>query len=221
VIGIPQPSAKDLRFTIFGIRVRVNILFWVIALLFAWDIGRGDQRGLLVGLFVVFISILGHELGHALVSKKYGGCPREIVLHIMGGHAISERQLPRNKRLLGIAAGPGFNLALALIAFLIYPYVQGTNLAKISQFTFWVNLVWGVFNLAPVLPLDGGMLVETFLEGQVSNPSYRALRVSVYAGIVCAILALWAGFVFGTMIYGMMAYMAHQQTRLPPRPAWR
>lgn len=114
----PQPTPADFQFSIAGISVRVTGWFWVAVALLGWGVARGlagdDGRMLLVYLAVwiavVFVSILIHELGHALVFAGFGQ-PARIVLYHFGGLAIPfgmpARQLQQPwRRLLVAAAGP-------------------------------------------------------------------------------------------------------------------
>jgi len=118
MLSEPQPTPADFQFSIAGIPVRVTGWFWVAAALLGWGVARslaGDNgRQLLVYLAVwiavVLISILVHELGHALVFARFGQ-PARIVLYHFGGLAIPSgmpsRQLQQPwRRLLVAAAGP-------------------------------------------------------------------------------------------------------------------
>ena len=85
---LQQPSATpyDLQFSIAGIPVRVHPLFWLIAILFG---SSGNLLFLPVWVFVVFTSILIHELGHAFAFRRFGQ-RSHIVLHFGGGLTIPE-----------------------------------------------------------------------------------------------------------------------------------
>ena len=84
----PPPSTRfDLRFTLAGIPIRVHPFFWVIATRFGAS--TSDVIHLVLWIVIVFISILIHELGHALVMWLYGQ-PSYIVLHMAGGPTVPE-----------------------------------------------------------------------------------------------------------------------------------
>src|SRR5438067_1873655 len=85
MFGTVAPTPYDLRFSIFGIPVRVHPLFWVVTLLFASQ-GQHDPKLMLIGVVCFFASILVHELGHALTAQ-YFGWPPHIVLYSCGGYA--------------------------------------------------------------------------------------------------------------------------------------
>jgi hypothetical protein len=84
---VPPPTRFDLRFSIAGIPVRVHPLFWVIALLFAS--GSNNLLNIATWIIGIFISILVHELGHALAFRRYGQ-DSYIVLHFAGGLTVPE-----------------------------------------------------------------------------------------------------------------------------------
>src|SRR5512143_986284 len=98
----PAPTRYDLRFTLGGIPIRVHPLFWIIALLF----GLADSNlvHLVLWIVIVFVSILIHELGHALVMRLYGQ-PCFIVLHAAGGLTVPEDRWWGNRR-ANVLLGP-------------------------------------------------------------------------------------------------------------------
>src|SRR5258708_21488286 len=84
MFGTVAPTPYDVRFSLFGIPVRVHPFFWIASLL----MGRGlhDRKLMLIWMACIFVSILVHELGHALTAQ-YFGWPPHIVLHAFGGYA--------------------------------------------------------------------------------------------------------------------------------------
>src|SRR5262245_8750995 len=85
----PAPTRYDLRFAVVGIPVRVHPLFWVMALILGSV--SADLVQLLVWVVVVFVSILIHEMGHALTMRYYGQ-PAEVILYIGGGLAVPQSE---------------------------------------------------------------------------------------------------------------------------------
>lgn len=131
LLAEPQRTQFDLNFQVFGFPVRVHPLFWLMGLISGYS--GGDSAGilLLTWIFAVFVSILIHELGHALMIRRFGR-EAHIVLYMMGGLAIEGRPSshesspwsfemsdyrPRARtpieQILISAAGPGIQLALA------------------------------------------------------------------------------------------------------------
>ena len=82
MLAEPPPSQYDLHFSLFGFPVRVHPMFWLVTLMLGYQ--SGDAAAVLTWIVAVFLSILVHELGHALVMRAYGLRPW-IVLHGMGG----------------------------------------------------------------------------------------------------------------------------------------
>lgn len=238
---VPPPTRFDLNFSIAGIRVRVHPLFWVIAIL----LGSSSTSlfNILMWMFVVFISILVHELGHAFAFRRFGQ-DSYVVLHFMGGLTVPESnmldsysspvRLTPNQNifislagpfagfllvviivLLGIGLGgtPILNILFGFIPFpsVILPYEMGAVDRIFSAFII-INIFWGIVNLLPVFPLDGGNVARyTLIQTDPINGLRNSLWLSVVAGAVIAIL----GFVFLQSIYmaflfGYLAFQSYQ-----------
>src|SRR5687768_16401164 len=105
----PPPTRYDLRFTIAGFPVRVHPLFWLITLLFA---SSADLLLIPIWIFVLFVSILIHELGHALAFRRYG-LNSQIVIHFAGGLTIPESTW-WGSRWANVALGPNQNIFISL-----------------------------------------------------------------------------------------------------------
>lgn len=172
MIGAAPESEFDLRFPLFGIPIRVHPVFWLTSAFISWNNAMvGDQVRmdlLVLSVLVVFISILVHELGHAVVMRIFG-YPSEIVLYFFGGYATAMRKSTW-KDIAGLAAGPAAGFALYGLTWVTAEVLisQGTLLnmdpvwrlrvAAMLDFSLWANFVWNVFNLIPVMPLDGGQI---------------------------------------------------------------
>jgi stage IV sporulation protein FB len=89
VLAEPERTAYDLRFRFLGFPVRVHPYFWLLTILINGDsLLRIGPEYLLMWVVVVFVSILIHELGHALAFRRYGA-DAEIILYAFGGLAVS------------------------------------------------------------------------------------------------------------------------------------
>jgi len=236
----PPPTQYDLRFSVAGIPVRVHPLFWLVALLLG---SSGALIGVPIWIFVLFVSILIHELGHAFACRCFGIDSR-IVLHYMGGLAIPESSpwgggwaniapSPRQQIVISLA-GPfaGFLLAIFVIAgvnfsggatagllFGVIPVPQyasfssvGRVLNQFIQMMLWVNIFWGLINLLPVFPLDGGQVARNVLiQSDPLNGNRKSLWVSVITGAVVA----FAGFfllrsIYMAVLFGLLAFQSYQ-----------
>ena len=180
---------------IFGIPTKVEGSFFVLSFFLAASRG-GTLPLILEWLLVVLVSVLLHELGHALVARKFGLSP-SIKLYSMGGLTYweSEANLSTSKHLLISLAGPAAGFLLGGIVFLAGPTVLGDSPSHLLYVTYsdllWVNLGWGVFNLLPMLPLDGGQVLVTLEEWFLKkNSPLISHSISLLVALVITYLAL-------------------------------
>ncbi len=182
--------------TIAQIPIRIHVTF--LALLLWLLLGSGAPSPITETLFVilVFICVLLHELGHALVAKWFGVQTHDITLYPFGGIASITSQ-PGAKAELAIAlAGPCVNVCIAAA---LYPFVSLSDLSgtpavnvSIPERIFLTNVALAVFNLLPALPMDGGRVLRCLLAICGSTkPTTIAARVSQALCVVLAIAALW------------------------------
>jgi len=182
------------HFHVVGIPVRIEPLFWIGSVLLAY--GLGDARLIVMWVAVVLVSVLVHELGHAIALKAFGQSSA-IVLHGFGGLTFSQRRLDRARSIVVTLAGPFAALALLGIpALLLRESDWGAELAidyvldgqvfglwPVLYFAAYVNIWWSIANLLPIRPLDGGNVLTELVGLQ------RARLVSVVVG---AAAAIWA-----------------------------
>jgi len=225
---------------IFGIPTKVEASFFVLSFFLAAS--RGSSLPLLFEwLLVVFVSVLLHELGHALVGCKFGLAP-SIKLYSMGGLTSwdSEVNLTPPKHLLVSLAGPAAGLLFGGIIFVARPTVLGPNpsplLAALYSDLLWVNIGWGIFNLLPMLPLDGGHVLLT-LEEWISKRKTKLIShlvsLAVALGITylalsrhqmwIAILGVWFAYMNGSVL--VEKFQTRRDQRIRPlldqaRDAW-
>jgi stage IV sporulation protein FB len=217
MLGEPARTAYDLKFALFGIPIRVHPLFWLAGLLLGSS-QQPDGPRLLVWMVAFFLGILCHELGHALVMRSQG-CFSWITLYGLGGLASCDRsrttgRYPDSWRQIAVAAaGPlaGFLLAAivvgaviaskhAIIVKLGAPYglrvftdeVLGSRMIfNFADDLLFVTVVYGILNLLPVYPLDGGQIAREILT-MVLGPD--GVRVSLILSMtVAACLAVYGG----------------------------
>ncbi len=173
------------------------------------DIGRSWGLGLLTTL-LLFTSVLLHELGHALMALREGVKVLSITLFHLGGIARVERECPTPLPNLRIAAaGPLVSLLLALVMFLGAGALSPEQplLSSLLRQVGSLNLVLGLFNLLPGLPLDGGLILKA-LVWKISGSRERGVQVASASGralsilmIVLGGLILWrGGGLFGFML---------------------
>jgi Zn-dependent protease len=160
-----QPTQYDLHFVLFGVPVRVHPVFWVTAAFIGWRPGQLDL--VFINVMCIFVSVLVHEMGHALVTQRFGWRP-EITLEFFGGYATTAGH-GTWKNIAVLIAGPacGFLLmGLALIA-MVYGFSEEAPphplIGQGLSFLFFINLAWSLVNLLPVFPLDGGQITRELL----------------------------------------------------------
>jgi stage IV sporulation protein FB len=184
-----------LRFTLFGFPVSIHWMFWLTAALLSGQIGDLSRPGALwkmgIWIAVVFLSVLWHELGHVIFQRKFGARP-EIMLVAFGGLAIPHgARFTRRQSFVVAAAGPVFGLLLWVAAEVLFQFLPATTpmQRQLSGMILFVNLVWSLVNLLPVLPLDGGHMLLAAL-----GPRHQ--RTTAAIGMVVAILIAVAAFRF-------------------------
>lgn len=206
-------------FTLAGIPVRVLWMFFIVAFL----LGSGSQDPLLIALWmgVLFVSILLHELGHAFACRAFGVQPA-VVLHGFGGLTFG-RSLPVKQDLLVSLAGPAAGLSIGLPLWWVQANVAITSplVADLVSIAVWINVLWGVVNLLPLMPLDGGHATNALLSLIFRRDMTRPTRVIsiVTAGIGVA-LALRYGLLFGALLAGWYLVMNVQELRKTGPGTW-
>lgn len=236
------PSARyELRFSVAGIPVRVHPLFWLIAVLLGFT---ADLLQLLIWVVVVFVSILIHELGHALAFRRYGQRSR-IILHFAGGLTVPEPvpwaggwanvgMRPGQDVLVSLAGpGAGFLFAALVIAavnvmggsvvttwllgFIPLPVMAvlpfgGRVIGLAATMLLWVNVFWGLINLLPIQPLDGGHVARHVLvRTDPIDGMRKALWVSVIAGGLAALVGLVVlRSIYMGLLFALLALQSYQ-----------
>jgi Zn-dependent protease/CBS domain-containing protein len=191
---------------VFGVRVRVDTSWYVIAAIVAW-IYLGAASGaagapsgpllwlgaaLAVGAF--FISLLAHELGHALANRAFGVPVIGITLFMLGGVTESAREARRpSEELIVVGAGPLASLTVAAFATALGFLRPPEPFATLLWFLIWGNVLLAGFNLIPGYPLDGGRLLRALLWGASGRP-HAATRWAARIGqAFAALVALYGG----------------------------
>jgi len=211
-----------LRFKIFGIPVEIHPLFWLIAAVIGHALATGGP-GLIGPKFVVavaavIVSIIGHELGHALAYRHFGGYP-SIALVGLGGLTSSSGHYDRGKTIAITAAGPAVSVLLAgvaLAAWFAMGMPRPTNLGVFGlRVIYFINFYWAVLNLLPVYPLDGGIIL-----GAILGP--RRQRATWMTGLIVGGLVTLYAIVriqpWLALIFGMLTYANWRRLQGKPSP---
>jgi len=210
--------------TIQDIPVRVHPTF---GLLLLWVIIRWGADGsfgfMLFGVVLlafVFIFVVLHEMGHALMARQYGVRVHDITLLPIGGVARLDHIPDAARHEAGIAlAGPAVNLAgaVAMLPLLLaygvadgrhsvgdyIALIDGTSFGGLLASVFFVNMVLAVFNLLPAFPMDGGRILRAAGSGVLGRE--RSTRFAVITGQIFAVGMFVFGIWVGDYVLPLMA----------------
>ena len=237
----PPPTRYDLRFSIAGIPIRVHPLFWLLTLLLG-AAGDPVQLLIWVLVVFVSIVVheLGHAFAMRyfgqsshIVLHFAGGLA--IPDSVQWGSRWANVALGPNQYILISLAGPvaGFILAtLAIVGVLLAGGSVGTTwlfgliplplnavlpiggriLDILVTILLWVNIFWGLINLLPVFPLDGGNVARNILvQLDPMNGVRKSLWVSVITGGLIALLALvFLRSIYMAFLFGLLAFQSYQ-----------
>lgn len=166
--------------TLLGFPVEINWSFLLLLVVLASVFGPLTA---VVGAFILFGSVLLHELGHSVVARMLGVRVSAIELGFFGG-AAKMVELPRsaNHEIAIAAAGPAVSLALAGVGFGLGGAFSAPLLTQIG----WVNVMIAAFNLLPALPMDGGRILRALLTRRMDYVRATDVSVKVARGFAVA-----------------------------------
>jgi Zn-dependent protease len=212
-----KPPAA-LSFSLLGFPVRVRVEFLIIIALLGSMGGDASSAQIAAWVAVCFVSVLFHELGHAIVARRAGYRPW-IELYGMGGLTHCERSEstppPTWRTDLAIAvAGPFFGLALGGAVWLANRNMTALHDQQLAREVvwdlLWVNVGWSVLNLVPILPYDGGLAAMAVLGRLFPG---RGGRMAYQLTVVVSVLALagsiyarwvWTGYLAARALFGAL-----------------
>lgn len=184
-----------------GIDVFIHPTFLLILAL--PQVSAGGAYGL--GLILAgFACVLLHELGHAMMARRFGINTTDITLYPIGGVARLER-MPRapGAELLIALAGPAVNFAIVAGLIVLSPVLHGRFFFELLV----MNLVLGLFNLIPAFPMDGGRVLRALLSGATGR--LRATEIAAGLGkilafsfgLFCLMNAIWQPLLLSAFIF--------------------
>lgn len=212
-------------FRLFGIDVKLDPSWFLIAILVAWSLATqafpaylpGETPATywimgIAGALLFFASILAHEFGHALMAQRRGLPMRGITLFIFGGVAEMSRE-PDSAldEFLVAIAGPLVSVAigvgcLAADWFLPMPPEVGVVVGYVGL----INLVLVVFNMIPAFPLDGGRVLRSILwavKGDLRWASRIASHIGGFFGLALIALGVARAIVWGDYLGAMWSVL--------------
>jgi Zn-dependent protease/CBS domain-containing protein len=192
---------------LFGIDINIHfswiLIFFLVVLNLADQFPQqfpqwSDQKGLVVAsitAFLFFGSVLGHELAHSLVARRFQMSVSSITLFLLGGVANLRKEPPSAKAEFFMAiAGPATSVVIGVVglgvSFLIDPRAVALSNAEAIQavagYLGTVNLYLAAFNMIPGFPLDGGRVLRSAIWA-ITGDRTKATTIAARGGQVVAV----------------------------------
>lgn len=187
--------------TIGGVDILVRSSWIFVALLLSYlfapevdhvqpGLGSWKYVAGLVYAVLLYLTVLLHEMSHALMAKRYGLPVRWITLSFLGGMTTIDGEAEDAAQQFKIAVvGPLTSLLVGAVAVGIAFLVDGGLVGLAVDGIAFANLVIGALNLVPGLPLDGGRVLQALVWRRTGDP-HRGTVVAAQAGRVVAVIAL-------------------------------
>ncbi|QZY56611.1 M50 family metallopeptidase [Crassaminicella profunda] len=168
---------------VYGVDVKVNVLLCIVFFIFF-------IFGYIENLIISFLVVLLHEGAHIFTAKLLGYRIEKVEIFPFGGVAAIEENLVMNPKheILIAASGPVFNFIMVFIGYNIFNRFYLT----VDGFVFFVhsNLIIGLFNLLPVIPLDGGRIVRAYLAYLIGFKQ-STKTVVILSKVISIFLFIW------------------------------
>ena len=201
--GIPLGRIAGVPITLawswFIIAAAIVLIFGPQVAVLLPGVGAGAYAVAFGYAVLLLLSVLVHELAHALCARAYGWPTTGIVLTLWGGHTQFGHVHTTPWRSLAVAmAGPGANFLLAGLGWVLMflapdTFAGGTVAGLLGAIFVWANLLVAIFNSLPGMPLDGGRIVET-LVWKATGSQEKGMVAAGWAGRVLVIGLLIAVF---------------------------
>lgn len=187
--------------SIAGVDVLVTTSWFLVAALISFlvaprieqvqpDLGFWKYVAGVVFAMVLYGSVLLHEVSHALMARRYGYPVSSITLHFLGGMTAieGESRRPRHEFFIAVV-GPLTSLLVGGAALALW-FVTPDGLLRVAvEGLAGANLLVGVLNLVPGLPLDGGRVLKSAVWGATGN-AHRGTIVAGWGGRLTALAVL-------------------------------
>lgn len=198
--------------TIAGFKIGIDLSWFFIAILLTWTLAIGyfpiefprlseETYWLMgfIGMIGLFISVLLHEMGHAIVARHYDLPIEQITLFIFGGVAEMKSEPASAKEEFFVAiAGPIVSVLIAVCMYFITMLGQQQNwpllVTGVTGYLAFINAAVVVFNLIPAFPLDGGRVFRSLVWWSTNSLNY-ATQIATRLG---------KGFGFGFILFGVL-----------------
>ena len=206
-------SGSITLFKVYGIPIEINVTWLFAFVLITYSFATGTYPGLFFGWdqktywltgifssFLLFLSVLIHEMAHSFVALARGHTVSGITLFLFGGvsHISGNARKPLDEFLIAFS-GPCSSIIIGLLflyfykSFSVQNPIRSEPLDGIIFLTGWMNIILGIFNLIPGYPLDGGRVLSSLIwwgNGDRDKAYKISYRIGKYVawGIV-----LWGG----------------------------
>ena len=215
---VSSGSPGPVRWVIGGVYTETQPTFFILlGVFFLMEVGRVPFWQALAFPMVVWGSVLLHEFGHASAARHFGQEVLGISLHGFGGATYHRGALTPLGRVCVSLAGPMAGFLVSAPLWFIPLGESGAVVNVLVGQILWVNVGWGLINLFPALPLDGGQVVQGLLSF-IMSPT-RAQRMAGYlgacAGALVVLAAMWLGASsFLMLMGGYCAYISYQSAQV-------
>ena len=213
-------------FNLLGFPIYIDLSWFIIALLITWSLATNvfpqfyEDLSVatywwmgVAGAIGLFVSIVAHELGHAVVARQFDVPMRGITLFIFGGVAEMTKESPSAKAEFWVAiAGPVVSVAIGVACYVASIYGETSLAVPVSGVLWYLGLINGIvvaFNLIPAFPLDGGRVLRSIL-WQIKGSLRWATRITATIGSGFGLFLILLGvfsFIGGNFIGGMWQFL--------------
>ena len=206
-------SGSITLFKVYGIPIEINVTWLFAFVLITYSFATGTYPGLFFGWdqktywltgifssFLLFLSVLIHEMAHSFVALARGHTVSGITLFLFGGvsHISGNARKPLDEFLIAFS-GPCSSIIIGLLflyfykSFSVQNPIRSEPLDGIIFLTGWMNIILGIFNLIPGYPLDGGRVLSSLIWWG-SGDRDKAYKISYRIGKYVAWgIVLWGG----------------------------
>ncbi|HPK09030.1 MAG TPA: site-2 protease family protein [Saprospiraceae bacterium] len=215
----------------FGIPVKLHysfafIFLYIAYISYTYKLTFDNAIFLSAMILTMFVCVVLHEYGHALVALKFGIKTEDIILSPIGGVARLYRnpEKPKEEFLIAIA-GPLVNVAIALLLFLTLWIIGQSDIGleslndlqyfKISDFLgplIYINVILFLFNLAPAFPMDGGRILRALLS--IKMDRLKATKIASIIGRVLAVVFIILGLYTSNYIWAFIGVFIFTMARV-------
>ncbi|MBI5346732.1 MAG: M50 family metallopeptidase [Chlamydiae bacterium] len=187
------------------IPIMIHPFFWVFAALIGWMMSP-NILGMAIWIFIIFVSVLFHELGHALMAMAFKQKPRIQLVALGGLTSYEGKNLNFGQQFLIVLNGPVFGLILfgLMSALLWIDQITNPLLLNTIKILQFVNFIWSVLNLVPIIPLDGGQLLRIALEAFLG---VKGFKISLIVSLVLALLTALFFFAAQNILMGSLFFL--------------